>query len=145
MCPFGTVATPLTSFRPDAVRTAGESCANSGRQSGKERGEGGLMSGKTQSHSAFPFTCISSIAIAGILPVLSSCMFPYAQCVLFLYFLLFMQMNGCVQLHRSLYTLINAVQVNFTHGSKGRLFFLFCGQKSHNVMSINTTQHAYLC
>lgn len=36
-----------------------------------------------------------------------------------------MHLHECVQLHRSPYILINAVQANFTHGSKRRLFS-FC-------------------
>lgn len=38
MCPFGIVATPLTSFRPDAVRTARGSCADSGGQTKRAGG-----------------------------------------------------------------------------------------------------------
>lgn len=51
MCPFGIVATLLTSFRPDAVRTAQESYADSGRQTKREGGF--VMLGKTHSHAAF--------------------------------------------------------------------------------------------
>lgn len=40
MCPFGVVATLLASFRPDAIMTLRESCADSERKKKREEGKG---------------------------------------------------------------------------------------------------------
>lgn len=77
-----------------------------------------------------------------------ACLFVFCICVYSIYALHYVfacirmslyALHLCVKLHRSPYILINAVQVNFTHGGKRSLsnFVDLNSQKSGNVMLRN--------